>query len=143
MTTTSERRRLLIVDNNEEESVALTELAISVGHEALSSWSGQDALKFLASNQFDLLLVDEFVADMYVGEFIEQVLRLSSPPRIGLMGVRQRNAMKYDRRLRGFPFLNKLRPEELVEVLRADFREQLPAKATYGNVASRGSPQCI
>jgi CheY-like chemotaxis protein len=78
----NQKTRLLIVDGNEQESSELVHLFEALGQEASATWSGRDALDDLASKRFDLLLVGHFVADMYVGDFIERVLRMADRPRV-------------------------------------------------------------
>ena len=93
----NQKRRFLIVDNNERESSALVKLLESLGHEASATWSGRDALDYLQSARFDLLLVDRHVADMYVGEFIRRVLQLPNHPRVAMTkGSRKLNPIKAD-----------------------------------------------
>jgi CheY-like chemotaxis protein len=93
-------RRCLIVDDNEEEPFRLIQLFESLGLKAFATWSGRDALDYLASHQFDLLLVDQFLADVYVGELIERVLRLANPPRIAIMNSGEKDQpIKYDKSL--------------------------------------------
>jgi CheY-like chemotaxis protein len=101
----SERRRFLIVDNNERESGALVQLLESLGHEASATWSGTDALDYLQSARFDLLLVDQHVADMYVGELIKRVLKMPNHPRVAIMkGSRELSPIEYDKSLEEFQF---------------------------------------
>jgi CheY-like chemotaxis protein len=78
--------RLLIVDNDEQESAAFAHLVKALGHEVVCTWSGRDALVHLASGRFNLLWVDDYVADMYVGEFIDGASR--SPNRLQIVLLR-------------------------------------------------------
>lgn len=94
-----QRRRLLIVNNDERESTMLMNLAKSMGYEAISTWSGRDALWTLSADQFDLLLVDHYLADMYVGDFINRVHLSPSRPSIILMTNRMGTPVKYDKSL--------------------------------------------
>ena len=81
----TESKRVLIVNNDERESAAFAELIESLGHVVISTWSGREALAYLAADRFDFLWVDHQVADMYVGEFIECVFRLPNRPEIVVM----------------------------------------------------------
>jgi hypothetical protein len=116
----TERRRLLIVNNDERESAVLVNLASSMGYEAASTWSGWDALATLSSNRFDFLLVDQYVADMYVGDFIERVLRSSNSSSIALMKDRTGAPVKYDKSLGRCREFDKEQLGQLVQALRAD-----------------------
>jgi DNA-binding NtrC family response regulator len=119
---TNQKRRFLIVDNNEQESDALVQLFESLGQEASATWSGRDALDYLALDRFDLLLVDQYVADMYVGEFIEQVLRLANHPPVAIMkGNGKCKPIKYDKSLGECHFLDKRRSDQMYQTLRTEF----------------------
>jgi len=118
----SNQRRFLIVDNNEQESGALMQLLESLGQEALATWSGRDALGYLATDRFDLLLVDQHVADMYVGEFIERVLRLPNHPRVAIMKKGGKcKPIKYDKSLGECQFLDRGQSDQIYQILRTEF----------------------
>lgn len=120
----SNQRRLLIVDNNEQESRTLVQLLESLGQEASATWSGRDALGYLATDRFDLLLVDQHVADMYVGEFIERALRLPNHPRVAIMkGSGKCKPIKYDKSLGECKFLDKGQSDQMYQTLRTEFPE--------------------
>jgi CheY-like chemotaxis protein len=108
----TQKRRFLILNNNERESDALVQMFKSLGHEAASTWSGRDALDYLRSARFDLLLVDQYVADMYVGEFIKRVLQLPNHPRIAITkGSRKLKPIKLHKLLGEFQFFDKEQPD--------------------------------
>jgi CheY-like chemotaxis protein len=118
-----QRRRFLIVDNNEQESGALVQLFESLGHEASATWSGRDALE-LASDRFDLLLVDQHVADMYVGGLIERVLRLPNHPRVVIMKDGGNcKPIKYDKSLGECQFFDKGQSDLMYQILRTEVPE--------------------
>jgi len=121
---TRQRSRFLIVDNNEEEAGTLVQVLKSLGHEASATWSGRDALNFLGSDRFDLLLVDQYVADMYVGEFIERVLRLPNHPRLAVLKRTEKiNPIKCHKSLGECEFLEKGQPDQMYQTLRTRFPE--------------------
>ena len=132
--TIRERKRLLIVDNNDRDCAAVAELVRSVGYEVLSTWSGREALKLLAVDQFDLVLVDSFVADMYVCEFLELVSRLTARPTIALTSGGQSRAAKRDLTLRKYPVFDKRKPVELVQALGMAYLEEVPVNASCAYV---------
>jgi CheY-like chemotaxis protein len=120
---TNQRRRFLVVDNNEQESRALVQVLESLGHKASATWSGKDALDYLASDRFDLLLVDEYVADMYVGEFIKRVHRLPNHPRVAVLKRDKRfRSIKCDKSLEECQFFDK-ELDQLYQTLRTEFAE--------------------
>jgi CheY-like chemotaxis protein len=121
---TNHRRRFLILDDNEQESGAIVQVLKSLGHEASATWSGQDALDHLASDRFDLLLVDQDIADMCVGQFLERVLRLPNHPRIAILKrSRTLKPSKYDKSLGECQFLDKGQPDQLRQILRTELFE--------------------
>jgi len=118
------RRRTLIVNNNQQESDALVQLFDSFGHEASAMWSGRDALDYLATNRIDLLLVDQFLAEMYVGDFIERVLRLPNHPRVAITkGGGNSKSIKYDKSLGECQVLEKEQPDQMYQTLLTAFSE--------------------
>jgi CheY-like chemotaxis protein len=126
--TTNQRRRLLIVADNEQESGALVRLYESFGQKASATWSGRDALDYLASNRFDLLLVDQYVADMYAGEFIERVLKLPNHPRVVIMKSNGTSIpIQYDKSLGECQFLDKEQLARMHEVLLRESPESFDA----------------
>ena len=62
------RNRILIVDNNEDCINALDKLLRGEGCETRSTWSGYEALALMQSQLFDVLLVDDYLADLHVAE---------------------------------------------------------------------------
>jgi CheY-like chemotaxis protein len=118
------RRRTLIVNNNQQESDALVQLFDSFGHEASAMWSGRDALDYLATNRIDLLLVDQFLADMYVGKFIERVLSQPNHPRVTITkGAGNCKSIKYDKSLGECQVFEKEQPDEMYQILLMAFPE--------------------
>jgi DNA-binding NtrC family response regulator len=121
---TIRRRRFLIVDNNEQESGELVQLLVTLGQEASATWSGRDALDYLALDRFDLLLVDQYVADMYAGEFIEGVLRRPNHPRVVIMKNRGTfEPIEYDKSLGECEFFDKGKLDRMHEALASEFPE--------------------
>ena len=79
------RRRVLIVDNHDDELSAFDELWREAGFETVTTWSAIEALGFLRSSTFSALVVDDYVADMHVGEFLKRASRLLSRTQIFVM----------------------------------------------------------
>jgi CheY-like chemotaxis protein len=120
----NQRTRVLVVDDNAQDSGELVHLFESFGHEASVMWSGRDALGELASQRFDLLLVDQFVADMYVGTFIEQVLLLPNHPRVVILNsIGNPTPVKYDESLGECMFIEKGEPDQIYQTVRTAFPE--------------------
>ncbi len=90
------RRRILIVSNDEQQFAPLRELLEQDGHSVWTTWSGRDALQEIASKRFDALVVDDYVPDLYVGELIERVSRIPSPPCLILLQPHDRRIPVHD-----------------------------------------------
>lgn len=106
--------RFLIVHNDEQESGALVQLFEAFGQKAVATWSARDALDYLTAGRFDLVLVDQYIADMYVGTFIEQVLKLPKHPRLAIMKDNRRiRPVKYDKSLGEIQFLDRGQPDQM------------------------------
>ncbi len=56
--------KILIVDDDERVLIELERLLESEGYSTATAWGGREALALAQKNQFDLLLVDEHVADV-------------------------------------------------------------------------------
>ena len=77
---TSQNNRVLVVDNNEEEARAFESMLERAGYRPTTTWSGLEALELLKSQEFAILLVSNYLPDLYVGEFFERLNRLPSQP---------------------------------------------------------------
>lgn len=84
--------QVLLVHNDSEEVAQLQELFAHEGCATQSTWSGLEALSLLAKTHFDVLLLDSYVPDLYVGELIERVSRLPLPPRVFVLEDLPRSA---------------------------------------------------
>jgi CheY-like chemotaxis protein len=76
----SPSKRVLIVDNNEEESCVFVSMLERAGYETKTTWSGLEALELLKSEEFAILLVSNYLPDLYVGEFLERLKALPKQP---------------------------------------------------------------
>jgi len=74
------RIRVLIVSDDEQQFAPLRELLEHDGYGVWTTWSGREALQEIASKHFDALVVDDYLPDVYVGQFVERVSRIPSHP---------------------------------------------------------------
>ena len=115
--TVETRRRILIVDKDEEESNALCDFLKRAGYVTWATWSGVLALEHLELSHFDIVLVDDYVGDMYVGELIRAVCSLPSHPSIVVMQTWQaRTDIRWDR-LGACSFVDKRQPIQILEAI--------------------------
>ena len=114
------RRRVLIVDEDDQESSALRDFLKRAGYETRTTRSGMHALKHLESDHFDIVLVDDYVADMYVGEFIRVACSLPSHPSIVIMQMWQaRTDVRWNRSLGACSFVDKRQPMQILKAIAA------------------------
>jgi CheY-like chemotaxis protein len=72
----SRNKRILIVDNDEEEAARLGTVLQREGYDSNATWSGLEALELLKSGEFDVVLVSNYLPDVYVGDFFQRLNRL-------------------------------------------------------------------
>lgn len=76
----SRNKRVLIVDNDEEEAARLATVLQREGYDSNATWSGLEALELLKSGEFDVVLVSNYLPDVYVGDFFQRLNRLPVHP---------------------------------------------------------------
>jgi CheY-like chemotaxis protein len=79
------KSQILVVDNDDQERAELADKLKMLGHNSAETWSGSEALRLLKSKRFDVLLVEDYLADMYIGDFLERVSALNDAPKIWVM----------------------------------------------------------
>jgi CheY-like chemotaxis protein len=72
--------RVLILDNDEEESHVFVSILERAGYKPQTTWSGLEALELLKSEEFAVLLVSDYLPDLYVGEFFQRLETLPKQP---------------------------------------------------------------
>lgn len=80
-----DKKKALVVDNDEQVLANFQSSLEEIGFDAQVTWSGRDALSVLESERFDLLLVDGYLPDLHVTEFLDRVGRLKAHPMIVVM----------------------------------------------------------
>jgi CheY-like chemotaxis protein len=79
------RKSVLIVDNNERVLWTFEEMLENAGFDTRTTWSGHEALALLQSQDFDVLLVDDYLPDLHASDFLDRVGRLPIQPWIVVM----------------------------------------------------------
>jgi len=87
--------KVLIVDNNEHVLERLAADLAAAGYEPETTWSGRDALGRLQAGEFRFLILDEYLPDLYVGDFFSQLAQFASPPHVVLMRANPKKALKF------------------------------------------------
>ncbi len=66
-------KRILIVDNDEVLLCSLECMLGTMGYETETAWSGAQAMEFLRSQPFDLVLLDDQLSDSDAVEMLQQL----------------------------------------------------------------------
>jgi len=107
------KKEILLVDNDDAMRVALAEELKRLGHAPIATWSGIDALSLLVSRSFDVLLVDVYLPDMYIGDFLKSVSELSVRPKIWVMQAKPAQ----DTRVYGSRYYSVVEKSQATQVL--------------------------
>lgn len=77
--------KLLIVECDDHTNGRFQEIFAARGFDTCGTWSGHEALKVLELAEFNIVLVDNYLPDLYVGDFLERLSRLRVLPTIVVM----------------------------------------------------------
>lgn len=124
--------KLLIVDNADHVSSVLEELFSAEGFDTHSTWSGREALALIQSRPFDVLLVSDHLPDLYYGEFLKQASRQAAQPYIIVLhtGKPLSGDLGRYRRLGAAAVVDKTDPEQIRQVLKAQFPAQFRSRTS-------------
>lgn len=75
-------KQILVVDSDDAVRTDLEEQINELGHDSVTTWSGLEALDLLKLRRFDILLVGDYLPDMYIGDFLEEASLTPSRPKI-------------------------------------------------------------
>lgn len=79
------KKRVLIVDNNEKVLWTLQGVLENSGFDTYTTWSGCEALDLLKTQDFQVLLVDDYVPDLHSSDFLSRVASLPIQPWVVVM----------------------------------------------------------
>jgi len=65
--------RILIVDDDERALIELEHLLETEGYSTVTAWSGREGLALSRKMQFDLILIDEQLADIEAATFLDTI----------------------------------------------------------------------
>jgi CheY-like chemotaxis protein len=125
------RNRVLIVDNNEVVLSSLDKLLKDEGFDTRTTWSGHEALALMQSHPFDVLLVDDYIADLHVAEFLKRVKLQVKQPAVVVMQKGQpapTDVRRYGS-LGASAVVDKRDPEQVRRALAAGGWMEAPPKA--------------
>lgn len=83
--------KILIVDDDQDVLIELEHLLESEGYSTATAWSGQEALALSEKLQFDLLLVDEHLADVDAHALFDELVARQPNAFRFLMHTRKEN----------------------------------------------------
>lgn len=79
------KKRVLIVDNNEKVLFTLQRVLENSGFDIYATWSGCEALDLLKTQDFQVLVVDDYLPDLHSSDFLSRVARLPIQPWVVVM----------------------------------------------------------
>jgi len=82
---TQRTKKILIVDNNDQVLLTLQRVLENEGFDTRTTSSGREALGLLKSQEFDVLLLDDYLPDLHHSDFLSQVGKLPVQPWIVVM----------------------------------------------------------
>jgi CheY-like chemotaxis protein len=74
------KKRILVIDDDERALISLECLLETEGYVTTTAWSGQEGLALLRSQQFDLVLLDDYLRDIEHEEIFEEIQRMEIQP---------------------------------------------------------------
>src|ERR1700686_1998967 len=75
-----DKKKVLVVESNDATATAFQKQLQDAGFDARTTWSGHEALALLQSNEFDVLLMDNYLPDLHAADFLERLSRLPLQP---------------------------------------------------------------
>jgi CheY-like chemotaxis protein len=111
-------RRVLIVDNHDDVLCAFDKMWREAGYETVTTWSGIEALRFLRSANFNALFVDDYIADMHVGEFLKRASQLLGRTPIFVMQMAPtEKGVRFDNSAGPWPLVDKTNVTDLIRMV--------------------------
>jgi CheY-like chemotaxis protein len=118
---------VLIVDDHDAELCAFDKVWREAGYETVTTWSGIEALGFLRSSTFNALLVDDYVADMHVGEFLKRASQLLGRVRIFVMQTMPtKKCVRFDGSIGPWPLVDKTNMTEVIRAVHSGWANARP-----------------
>jgi len=74
------KRRILVIDDDEQVLMTLECVLENAGYETTVAWSGQEGLALLRSNEFDLVLLDDYLRDIEHEEIFGEIRAMANQP---------------------------------------------------------------
>jgi CheY-like chemotaxis protein len=123
--------RALIVDNSEEVLLSLEKLLGNAGFDTRTTWSGHEALALMQSKPFDVLLVDDYLPDLHIAEFLKKVKLQARKPAVIVMikGRPQPADLRRFKSLGVDTIVDKMDPEQVRRALPAGVRTEAVPRA--------------
>lgn len=112
---------ILVVHNEEREASELQALLErNIGCKTSATWSGLEALKLLEAGHFDVLVTDDYVPDLFVGDLIERAAALPLPLQVLVLGEHPAlDAIGRCQSLGLCTILDKQRPRAILQAISA------------------------
>jgi len=125
------RPKVLIVESNDAMAQAFETRLQEAGFDARTTWSGHEALALLRSNDFDVLLMDNYLPDLHATDFLVRLNRLPLQPWVVVMkGDAEPAPVRRYRGLGASSIVNKRDTAQVVQAVATCCAREPLAKAT-------------
>jgi CheY-like chemotaxis protein len=125
------KKKVLIVESNDATATAFQHKLQDAGFDARTTWSGHEALALLQSNEFDVLLMDNYLPDLHATDFLERLGRLPLQPWVVVMkGGSASESLRRYRGLGASSVVNKRDAAQVVQAVSACCAAEPLAKAS-------------
>jgi len=125
------KKRVLIVESNDATAEAFQGRLQEAGFDARTTWSGHEALALLQSNEFDVLLMDNYLPDLHATDFLERLSRMPLQPWVVVMkGRLASGSVRRYRALGASSVVNKGDVAQVVQAVSACCAKEPLAKAS-------------
>ncbi len=85
---TTGRKRMLIVDDDEANLIGLESRFETLGYDTTTAWDGREALKALRAEDFDVVLLDDFLPEAPSEAILRAIRELPVQPWVALLRTR-------------------------------------------------------
>ncbi|HTX14863.1 MAG TPA: hypothetical protein VMD77_06180 [Candidatus Baltobacteraceae bacterium] len=132
---------LLIHNEDQEASELQSLLERNIGCKTTVTWSGSEALRLLRGRHFDVVITNDYVADIYLGDLIERASALASPPQVLVLGDEPTPGTISRQNLGKCTFVEKHRPRAILQAIASGSVWKRPVRSGGGGSSGSDSGQ--
>lgn len=135
------KHRILVLESNDAMAADFQKRLQEVGYDVRTTWSGHEALALTKSDEFDVLLMDNYIPDLHATDFLARLSGQPVQPWVVVMkgGSPESGSIRRYRSLGASSVVNKRDPEQVMQAVSACCAKEPLAKVTVGQFASGDS----